>query len=103
VDVVVRNSAIWQTDVQATSAGVRRVLTSWGPDALTDHRERQEAEKEKTGEGWQDHGLVVPAQLGTPMEPDNLRRSWGRICKAAGLMECGSTTSATPASRSCSI
>ncbi|MFJ2033861.1 tyrosine-type recombinase/integrase [Streptosporangium sp. NPDC087985] len=37
---------------------------------------------------WDDseeHGLVFPSRRGTPMEPDNLRRSWGAIRKAAGL------------------
>ena len=29
--------------------------------------------------------LVFPTRIGTPMEPDNLRRSWGRIRTAAGL------------------
>jgi integrase len=53
--------------------------------ALKDHRERQDDEKQNAGEDWLDHDLVFPARLGTPMEPDNLRRSWGRICKAAGL------------------
>lgn len=54
-------------------------------NALMAHFERQETEKEEAGDNWQDHGLVFPARIGTPMEPDNLRRSWGRICKAAGL------------------
>lgn len=54
-------------------------------EALRDHLQRQGAEKEAAGDDWQDHGLVFPSRLGTPMEPDNLRRSWGRICEAAGL------------------
>jgi integrase len=29
--------------------------------------------------------LVFPSRIGTPLEPDNLRRSWGRIRKPAGL------------------
>jgi hypothetical protein len=32
---------------------------------------------------WEELGLVFPSRLGTPMEPDNLRRSWGRISQAA--------------------
>lgn len=53
--------------------------------ALTTHSERQKDEKAAAGDDWQDNGLVFPTRIGTPMEPDNLRRSWGRICKAAGL------------------
>jgi len=34
---------------------------------------------------WEDHGLVFPSRRGTPMEPDNLRRSWGDIRGRAGL------------------
>lgn len=39
-------------------------------------------------EAWpdrHDHGLVFPSVLGTPLEPDNLRRSWSRIQDTAGL------------------
>jgi integrase len=53
--------------------------------ALRDHAERQADERDNSGGRWQDHGLLFPARLGTPMEPDNLRRSWGRICEAAGI------------------
>src|SRR5215510_10081396 len=34
---------------------------------------------------WEDHGLVFPSRRGTPMEPDNLHRSWGEIRQRAGL------------------
>jgi integrase len=53
--------------------------------ALRDHAERQAAERVNAGMDWENHGLVFPSRLGTPMEPDNLRRSWGRICKSAGI------------------
>jgi integrase len=32
-----------------------------------------------------DYGLVFPSRRGTPMEPDNLRRSWDQIRRAAGI------------------
>ena len=53
--------------------------------ALREHAERQAAERAQAGMDWQEHGLVFPSRLGTPMEPDNLRRSWVRICAAAGI------------------
>ncbi|GLZ15072.1 site-specific integrase [Actinomadura sp. NBRC 104425] len=53
--------------------------------ALCEHKVRQEAERAEAWPHWQDHGLVFPSRIGTPMEPDNLRRSWGRIREAAGL------------------
>lgn len=54
-------------------------------EALREHRERQRVEHSEVGRDWTDHGLVFPSAAGTPMEPDNLRRSWGRIRAAAGL------------------
>jgi integrase len=53
--------------------------------ALREHAERQAVERVAAGMDWENHGLVFPSRLGTPMEPDNLRRSWGRICQAAGI------------------
>ncbi len=53
--------------------------------ALCEHRVNQDRERTDAWPRWQDHGLVFPSHLGTPMEPDNLRRSWGRIRAAAGL------------------
>lgn len=60
-------------------------------EAFREHRRRQLAERSDRWEDWEDwedweeHGLVFPSRRGTPMEPDNLRRSWGAIRKAAGL------------------
>ncbi|MGA5764013.1 site-specific integrase [Nonomuraea bangladeshensis] len=56
-------------------------------DALEEHRRRQLAERSDAWPDWEDHGLVFPSRRGTPMEPDNLHRSWGAVRKAAGLGE----------------
>lgn len=53
--------------------------------ALRDHAECQAVERVNAGMDWENLGLVFPSRLGTPMEPDNLRRSWGRICQSAGI------------------
>ncbi|WP_018653808.1 tyrosine-type recombinase/integrase [Actinomadura flavalba] len=53
--------------------------------ALCEHRVKQDAESADAWPHWQENGLVFPSRLGTPMEPDNLRRSWSRIRQAAGL------------------
>ncbi|WP_224392569.1 tyrosine recombinase XerC [Pseudonocardia sp. ICBG1293] len=45
-------------------------------DVLRKHRAAQSWEASEAGDAWQDHGLVFPSRIGTPMEPDNLRRSW---------------------------
>ncbi|RFU42750.1 site-specific integrase [Actinomadura logoneensis] len=53
--------------------------------SLAKHRARQLEERAEAWPDWQEHGLVFPSRVGTPMEPDNLRRSWGRVREAAGL------------------
>lgn len=53
--------------------------------AIGEHMIRQADEKTSAGKRWQDNDLVFPSICGTPMEPDNLRRSWGRIQKRAGI------------------
>src|ERR1017187_2992523 len=53
--------------------------------ALREHRKRQFAERFSAWPDWNDHGLVFPSRLGTPMETDNLRRSWTTIRHAADL------------------
>jgi integrase len=54
-------------------------------DALREHRRQQFTERADAWSNWQENGLVFPTRIGTPMEPDNLRRSWGRIRVTAGL------------------
>lgn len=53
-------------------------------DALRAHRARQAWEATQT-EGWTDCGLVFTSTTGTPLEPDNLRRSWYPLRARAGL------------------
>jgi integrase len=43
------------------------------------------AERSEAWPDWEDHGLVFPSRRGTPIEPDNLRRSWSEIRERAGL------------------
>ena len=54
-------------------------------EALGEHRKKQFAERSDAWPDWEDHGLVFPSRRGTPMEPDNLRRSWYAIRTGAGL------------------
>jgi integrase len=54
-------------------------------DALRAHRSRQAAERLLAGEGWQDHDLVFPSSVGTPLDPRNLTRSFHALCDRAGL------------------
>lgn len=54
-------------------------------EALREHRKQQFAERSDAWPDWDDHGLVFPSRRGTPLEPDNLRRSWDVIRQSAGL------------------
>lgn len=65
----------------------RRTLTLTAPllDALRTHRARQAAEKLALGALWQEHGLLFPSAVGTPLDPNNFARSFHALCAAAGL------------------
>jgi integrase len=57
-------------------------------NALKEHHAAQAKQKLATGKAWQDNGLVFCASVGTPLDAANVRRSFRRITKAAGLGEC---------------
>jgi integrase len=48
-------------------------------EALRAHKVVQSKERLAAGTDWQDTGMVFASLVGTPMEPDNLRRSWYRV------------------------
>jgi integrase len=53
-------------------------------EALRQHRARQDREHLALGPAWTDSGLVFTTTIGTPIEPDNLRRSWDKVREATG-------------------
>ena len=53
--------------------------------ALKQHRSRQGAERLLAGPRWPDSDIVFTTSIGTPMNGANLRRSFRRRLKAAGL------------------
>lgn len=53
-------------------------------EALRQHSVAQCRERLAAGAEWSDTGLVFITTFGTPIEPDNLRRSWNRIRSATG-------------------
>jgi integrase len=55
--------------------------------ALQQHRERQDEEREAMGDLWQDHDLVFPSEVGTPLEPRNLSRHFKSVLRKAELPE----------------
>jgi integrase len=61
-------------------------LTRQAAEALRTHRKRQNKERLRFGNLWQDSGLVFPAQTGTPMNAKNLTaRSFKPLLERAGL------------------
>ncbi|WP_319461659.1 site-specific integrase [Micromonospora sp. RTP1Z1] len=53
--------------------------------ALRQHRVAQGAERKIVGKDWKDSGLVFTTGIGTPIEPCNLNRHFGRLLDRAGL------------------
>jgi integrase len=62
-------------------------LTQRASEALRSHRKRQLEEKLRVGGLWQDHGLVFPSQVGTPLLGGNLNRAFKALLQRAGLPE----------------
>jgi integrase len=62
------------------------VLSELAVTALVEHRQRQAAERERQGAGWEERGLVFPNTVGGPLDPHNLRqRSFFPLLERAGL------------------
>jgi integrase len=53
--------------------------------ALRRHLVLQAQERLSAGSAWQDHGLLFPGALGTPLDPDNFSHWFTRLCSQAGL------------------
>ncbi len=54
-------------------------------DALAEHRKLHNAERAAAGERWVTTDHVFTTTIGTPIEPDSLRRFWMPLRCAAGL------------------
>lgn len=54
-------------------------------EALQTHWQRLQEERAALGVEWQEHGLVFPSEVGTPMIPRNLLRHFKGALKQAGL------------------
>jgi integrase len=53
--------------------------------ALEAHRQRQDAERTKAGDTWQEYGLVFTTATGLPIEPRNLFRHFKKVLVKAKL------------------
>jgi integrase len=52
---------------------------------LEEHRDLQARERTALADAWQEHGLVFPSEIGTPMEPRNLSRHFATMRATAGM------------------
>jgi len=60
-------------------------LTQRATVALREHRKRQLEERMERGTLWQEHGLVFPSFVGTPISGGNLNRAFKGMLQRAGL------------------
>jgi len=69
-----------------TGAGSRSVkLTAETLAVLKEHRDRQAFVRKAAGDAWQDHDLIVCTSHGTPVNANNVTRSFQRLCMIANL------------------
>ena len=67
-----------------TERGTRYVAVSEDViEVLAQHRARQEKERAKLGEAWEENGLVFTTQLGTSIHPRSFERTWYQLLKKA--------------------
>jgi len=57
----------------------------WAAVVVWVHRVKQAEDRLPAGALWQDHGLVFPSAVGTPLDPSHVRRAFRKICKADGI------------------
>jgi integrase len=60
-------------------------LTPQLVELLRRHRARQAKDRLAAGAAWQDHGLIFPSEVGTPLDPDNFSHRFSALCERVGL------------------
>jgi hypothetical protein len=72
-------------DTKARKSRRTLELPRLAAQALRQHHVRHAAQKLEAGEAWQDHNLVFCTSVGTPLDASNVRRSFRKITKGAGI------------------
>ncbi|MGH9062819.1 MAG: tyrosine-type recombinase/integrase [Acidimicrobiales bacterium] len=78
---VLRRGAVKRSTAGQRTLALPPVLVG----ALREHRVRQSDERDAAGDLWREQGLVFCSQVGTPLDPANLRRSFRRVAERAGI------------------
>ncbi|MFI9843822.1 tyrosine recombinase XerC [Nonomuraea sp. NPDC051941] len=81
---------VWRADRDGGDTKTRKSrrtleLPKLAAQALRQHHVRQAAHKLKAGEAWQDHNLVFCTSVGTQLDASNVRRTFRKITKQAGI------------------
>jgi integrase len=80
------DGSLYRGEVKRSSAGLRTLrLSPAVVAALREHKVRQAEERLAAGAAWSDHGLVFASEVGTPLDPANVRRLFGRLGRKTGL------------------
>jgi len=80
-----RKGDLWQGDTKTRQSRRRFKALSIAIIALKLHRARQAAERLEAGSRWTETGHVFTTEIGTPIDPANLRRAFRALIKAAGI------------------
>ncbi|HUJ04640.1 MAG TPA: site-specific integrase [Streptosporangiaceae bacterium] len=86
------NMAVWRSvrshgDVKTRKSRRTLRLPVAVVEALKVQKVRQAEDRLVAGSLWQDRGLVFASAVGTPMDASHVRRSFRKICAAAGIGE----------------
>ncbi|GGU59097.1 hypothetical protein GCM10010178_59140 [Lentzea flava] len=90
VPVVLPSISVWRSvreggDTKTKKSRRTLAMPTRCVEALKVHRDYQEAKRKLAGKKWQEHGLVFASLVGTELDSHNVRRSFRRVVKAAGL------------------
>jgi integrase len=74
-------------EVEPKSASSKRTLDLLDItlDALRAHKSRQDVEKARAGDQYEDHGYVFATVWGTPPEEGGIHKHWEAACEKAGI------------------
>jgi integrase len=82
--------AVWRSvrshgDVKTQKSRRTLRLPMAAVQALKVHKVKQAEDRLLAGALWQDHGLVFPSAVGTPLDPSHVRRAFRKVCETAGI------------------
>lgn len=82
------DSSLYRGEVKRSTAGQRTIaVPPVVVAALEAHRVRQGEERRELGEAWMDGGLVFCSEIGTPLDPSNVRKVFARVADRAGITD----------------